>query len=208
MPVIFSTDLILWPLKRGTGQIHPATSTFCEYFIRAEARCESVNICWLENAWILQVNSNLMQYCTKRNECESETFALRTKEVALFPHCHTLNFYFYLSSHNHIFFCFKCWFSIPHCTCMSVKNAHTQRCKREEKWERSALTPLFSLCTVFVVICWFIYFVGCVISYVYVYYFLLFLWVVYCTMLLGYFILLLYSTFLNKCPSKYQICEK
>lgn len=91
---------------RSTQQ-HPliVCHTYCEYFIRAEARRETVMDCiwWLEHAWILQVNSSLMQYCTKRNECESETFALRTKEVALFPHCHTFHFLSFLSSHNHIF---------------------------------------------------------------------------------------------------------
>jgi len=88
--VVINVTLFYDPFEeeqvRSTQQ-HPfiVCHTRREYFIRAEARRESVMdcICWLEHAWILQMNSNLMQYCTKRNECESEAFALRTK-VALF----------------------------------------------------------------------------------------------------------------------------
>lgn len=59
------------PLKRNRSDAPSnidllSVTLFCEYFVRAEARREYWMdcICWLEHDWILQVNSNLKQYCT------------------------------------------------------------------------------------------------------------------------------------------------
>lgn len=208
-------DLILWPLWRGTGQIHLATSTnithFCEYFVRAEARRESWMdcICWLEQDWILQVNSNLKQYCTKHNECESEPICSQNERSSTFSHCHTLNFHSFLKSQSHFILILNVdlLYPIVHVWVWKMP-IHS---KREEKWERSALTPVFSLCIVFFsVICWlfgwFFYPVVCVFSYVYVY-IIFSIFSSFCGRftvfwLLVFFILSLYSNFLNKCSNK------
>ncbi len=176
------------PLKRNRSDppsnIHLLSVTlFCEYFVRAEARRESWMdcICWLELDWILQVNFNLKQYCTKHNECESEPICSQNERSSTFSHCHTLNFHSFLKSQSHFILILNVDLLYPIVRVCVWKMPI--RSKREEKWERSALTPMFSLCIVFFcVICWwlfgwFFYPVVCVFSYVYVYIIFLYIFI-------------------------------
>lgn len=96
------------PLKRNRSDppsnIHLLSDIiFCEYLVRAEARRESWMdcICWLEHNWILQVNSNLKQYCTRHNECESKPLCSQNERSSTFSHCHTLNVHSFSSNNSH-----------------------------------------------------------------------------------------------------------
>lgn len=141
--------LLYDPLRRGIGQIHFAASTYICHTVFVNSLSELKSwmdcVCWLEHAWILQVNSNLMQYCTKRNECESKIVYSQDERSSTFSHCHTLNFHSLFSFH--VDFGFKCRFIIPLYVYERGKMpTHTYTDVRGKK--RRALTPVFSLCMV------------------------------------------------------------
>lgn len=200
------------PLKRNRSDPPSnnhllSVTLFCEYLVRAEARRESWMdcICWLELDWILQVNFNLKQYCTKHNECESEPICSQNERSSTFSHCHTLNFHSFLKSQSLLILNVDLLYPIVRVWVWKMPI----RSKREEKWERSALTPMFSLCIVFFcvifLIIWLI-FLPCSLCFqlcVCVHnFFFLFVGVLLYFWLLVFFILSLYSNFLNKCPNK------
>lgn len=147
-----------------------------------------------------------MQYCTKRNECESKIIYSQDERSSTFSHCHTLNCHSLFG--YHIDFGFKCRFIIPLYVYEREKTpTHIHRCKREEK--QSFNTSVFSLYGIVLLSSFVDYFVdfstfvACLFSHVYMYIVFLFICGRFTVLgFLSFFILLLYSTFLNKCLNK------